>query len=73
MMEDSGANEMLRLIKGVSMEKTVRFKVLGENKNLNPDEVYEAIHAQYFRFRRILEGTEDAESLEVVQEELNQE
>lgn len=72
-MEDSGDPEVLRLIKGASMEKTVRFKVSGENKNLDPEQVYAAIHSQYFRFRRILEGREDADYLDTVQEELNPE
>ena len=72
-MEDSGDAEVLRLIKGASMEKTIRFKVSGENKNLDPEQVYAAIHSLYFRFRRILEGREDAEYLDTIQEELNPE
>jgi len=69
-MQDSGEVEIIRLLKKASMEKTVRFKVKGDDKNLDAEEVYRAIQNIYVRFKRIMEGKENAEYLDLVQEEL---
>lgn len=72
-MQDSGEIEVIRLLKHASIEKTVRFKVLGDNKSLDSDEVYREIHNQFSRFKRILEGREDERYLDVVQETIPEE
>ncbi len=69
-MQDSGEVEVIRLLKKASMEKTVRFKVLGDNKNLDSETVYREIHSVYSKFRRIMEGKEDDEYLDLVQEKI---
>ncbi len=72
-MQDSGEVEVIRLLKKASMEKTVRFKVKGDDKNLDSEEVYGAIQNIYVRFKRIMEGKENARYLDIVQEELPEE
>lgn len=72
-MQDSGEVEVIRLLKHASMEKTVRFKVLGDNKSLDSEQVYREIHSLFDRFKRILEGREDGKYLDVVQKTLSEE